>query len=254
MSVLDQGAHSGLASGIVPSSFRIIRTLLDRIEDSSTGRVLIPEFAADVPESRVAQARVVADTGILPADDFAWADLTRPVHDSPVEQLLDSTWEPTISYIGVDGMPGLQDAGSVLRASTTLMLSLRTPPTTDTAAAAAAMAHELTRNPPYRARVDAVVTEADDGWNASPTSPWLQAALDRSSVAHFGRESRSMGLGGSIPFITMLGESYPDAQYVITGALGPGSNAHGPNEFLDLRTAQRISACLAEILDSHATR
>ena len=63
-----------------------------------------------------------------------------------------------------------------------------------------------------------------------------------------------MGEGGSIPFMAMLGKRYPKTQFVVTGVLGPHSNAHGPNEFLDVPTAKKVSACIADVLADHAAR
>ena len=49
----------------------------------------------------------------------------------------------------------------------------------------------------------------------------------------------------------MLGEKFPQAQFVVTGVLGPKSNAHGPNEFLHVGYAKKLTACVAYILEKH---
>jgi acetylornithine deacetylase/succinyl-diaminopimelate desuccinylase-like protein len=172
----------------------------------------------------------------------------------PTEQLLARTWYATLSVTGVDGIPPVESAGNVLRPHTSLHLSIRLPPTCDHDAALAAIAASLTSDPPYGAHVTFEDGHAGPGWNAPAFADWLQTAIDEASAANFGNGSRAFGEGGSIPFMGMLGEMFPDAQFVITGVLGPGSNAHGPNEYLHLPTARRITSCLATVLDAHAKR
>jgi acetylornithine deacetylase/succinyl-diaminopimelate desuccinylase-like protein len=251
--VLDAGAHSGQASGVVPSSFRIVRQLLDRIEDSANGRVLVPELHVDIPDNRLQEvARTVDAIPFRPADEFPFAGSTRPMTDDPVEQFLAVSWRPTVSYIAADGFPPFDRAGNVLRPSTTLTLSFRLPPTCDHTAALAAIERTLVADPPNGAIVR-FEGESAPGWNAPAFAPWLTAALDDASTAAFGQPARTFGEGGSIPFMGMLGKRFPAAQFVVTGALVPGSNAHGPNEFLHLPTARRVTECIARLLGAHAS-
>ena len=250
--VLDAGAHSGQASGVVPSSFRIIRQLLDRVEDSATGRVLLPELHAEVPDDRLREVtETVAAIPFRPAHEFPFAGSTQPMTDDPLEQFLAVSWRPTLSYVAVDGFPPFDRAGNVLRPSTTLTLSFRLPPTCDHAAALAAIERMLTADPPSGATVR-VKGGSAPGWNAPAFAAWLTAGLDEASTAAFGHPARTFGEGGSIPFMGMLGERFPDAQFVVTGALVPGSNAHGPDEFLHLPTARRVTECIARLLGAHA--
>ncbi|MFT3853961.1 MAG: M20/M25/M40 family metallo-hydrolase [Ilumatobacteraceae bacterium] len=251
--ILREGVHSGEASGVVPSSFRILRQLLDRIEDSATGRILLPELHVEIPADRRRQA---TETGaeFHIEDDYPFVDGARPMTDGPAEQLLARTWLPTLSVTGVDGIPPVAGAGNVLRPTTALQLSLRIPPTCDPDRALAAVTEALTADPPYGARVTFADGVAAPGWNAPSFAPWLEAALDHASEATFGQPARTFGEGGTIPFMGMLGAMFPDAQFVVTGVLGPGSNAHGPNEFLDLAAARRITAALAMLLPAHARR
>jgi acetylornithine deacetylase/succinyl-diaminopimelate desuccinylase-like protein len=141
----------------------------------------------------------------------------------------------------------------VLRPSTALRLSVRLPPTCDSHAATAALAAALTADAPYGANVHFERSEHADGWNAPSFAPWLRAALDDASQRCFGAPAAAFGEGGSIPFMGMLGARFPEAQFVVTGVLGPQSNAHGPNEFLHLPTARRVTAVLALALDDAAT-
>ncbi len=252
--VLREGVHSGAASGVVPSTFRIIRQLLDRIEDAETGRVLLPRLHVDIPADRRAQIEETASEFTI-GDDFPWVhDHVQPMETDPVEQLLATTWRPTVSYIGSEGMPEVAKAGNVLRPQTTLQVSVRLPPTCDPAVALDELTQALTADPPYDAKVEFLDAHAGPGWNAPEFAPWLDAALTEASITAFGEPHRAFGEGGSIPFMGMLGERFPEAQFVVTGALGPDSNAHGPNEYLDVTTARRITRVVAHLLHSHATR
>ncbi len=253
--VLEEGVHSGDASGVVPSSFRVMRRLLDRIDDADTGIVADPAFGAEIPEARRHQAAVAAEA----LGDGVWAkfpfvDGMQPATPDLTELVLNRTWRPALSITGVDGLPGLDQAGNVLRPGTALKLSLRLAPTADAARASERLRELLEADPPSGARVRFEPDEPGGGWDAPPLAPWLESAIDAASRAHFGRPAVFMGEGGSIPFMGMLGEKFPDAQFLITGVLGPGSNAHGPNEFLHLPTGKRVTACVAQILDLHARR
>ncbi len=251
--VLEEGVHSGSASGVVPSSFRVARLLLDRLEDAATGEMRLPELHCEIPEEVRGQVARSADrvAGDLV---FPFAGDTRPVTDDPVELLLNRTWRPTLSVVGFDGAPAPGAAGNVLRPGTRLQLSVRLPPLVDADEAARAIVERLTADPPYGARVTVSGVEAAAGWAAPPLEPWLAAALDNAGEAHFGAPAGFLGEGGSIPFMGMLGERFPGAQFVVTGVLGPGSNAHGPNEFLDLEFGRRLTACVADLLDAHGRR
>lgn len=255
VAVLQEGVHSGMASGIVPSSFRIVRALLDRIENPATGELLLKELHAQIPPARLEQARAAA--GVLGAsvhEKIPFIPGAQPTSRDPVELLLDSTWRPTLSVTGVDGIPALENAGNVLRPFTALKLSFRLPPGVDADRAAAAVKHALERESPYGAQVSFEVASAMGGWDAPATEPWLERACQSASRNFFGRDAMYMGVGGTIPFMGMLAEKFPRTQFLVTGVLGPQSNAHGPNEFLDIETGKRVTACVAEIVAAHARR
>jgi acetylornithine deacetylase/succinyl-diaminopimelate desuccinylase-like protein len=249
--VLTEGVHSGAASGIVPSSFRIARQLLSRIEDERTG-VLTREFQVEVPPARAAEARAVAEvlTGER-AERFPVVDGMRYAQDDPVALLLANTWAPALAVIGAAGLPAPADGGNVLRPSTSLKLSLRIPPTLDAAAASRRLKEILESDPPYGARVRYEAAHPSPGWDAPATAPWLLEAVHATSERHFGLPAMFTGLGGSIPFMAMLGTRFPRAQFFITGTGGPGSNAHGPNEFLHVPYAERLTACVADLIAAH---
>ena len=252
--VLAEGWHSGIAGGLVPSSFRLARILLDRIEDSASGCVLLETAHADIPPHRAAEARAMADRLGGTGERFGLVGDLRLMEDDPAEGLLARTWRPALSVTGADGLPPTASAGNVLRPYTTLKLSLRLPPTASAEAAAAEFLDRLSSDPPLDASVSVDILECADGWNAPELSPWLADALDDSAVRRFGQPAQLFGVGGSIPFIAVLGEMFPQAQFVVTGVLGPGSNAHGPNEFLHLAFAEKLTNCIADILHAEATR
>ena len=253
--VLSEGVHSGDASGIVPSSFRILRQLLDRLDDSATGQVRVEALHVAVPPERLAQARAAAATlGSAVFDKFPWCGATRPMADDLTELVLNRTWRPALSVTGAEGLPALGIAGNVLRPSTTVKLSMRIPPRLDPQVATQAMKHLLEADPPSGATVTFSSDKASSGWDAPPLEPWLAGAVERASRTYFGQPAMAMGEGGTIPFMAMLGERYPAAQFLITGVLGPQSNAHGPNEFLHVPTAKRLTACVAQVLAEHAAR
>ncbi len=253
--VLSEGVHSGDASGIVPSSFRVIRQLLDRVEDAASGRLKLDTFHVDIPEQRRGQAQVCADIlGDSVWQQYPFTGDTRPMGDDRTELVLNRTWRPSLSYTGAGGFPDLADAGNVLRPHSALKLSFRLPPTADHQVCTAAARELLESDPPSGATVSFHAEKGANGWNAPELAPWLEQAVDAASRSHFGNPPGYMGEGGSIPFMGMLGDKFPAAQFLITGVLGPASNAHGPNEFLHLPTGKRLTACVAHVLHAHSTR
>jgi acetylornithine deacetylase/succinyl-diaminopimelate desuccinylase-like protein len=251
--VLREGVHSGAASGIVASSVRVLRALLARVEDANTGDLLLEELEVAVPPQRQAQARAAAAAlGDTVFRKLPFAGTTRPVTDDVFELLVNNTWRPTLSVTGADGLPGVGSAGNVLRPYTALKLSFRLPPTLDPQPAARVLTRALTEDPPYGATVSFRVESAMGGWNAPPVAPWLEQSMQQASREIFGKDAMYMGTGGSIPFMGMLGERFPATQFLVTGVLGPQSNAHGPNEFLHIATGKRLTACVARVLADHA--
>lgn len=255
--ILTEGVHSGDASGLVPSSFRIMRQVLDRLEDSKTGRLLPASFHCEVPGERLDQARATA--AILGEEvykRFPWAhadcggsvQTALPTTTDPVQALINRTWTPTLSVTGAEGFPSLQDAGNVLRPYTAFKLSLRLPPLVDAASAVDELKTLLEDNAPYQAKVTFEPGGAATGWNAPSMTGWFQQALDAASQAHFGAPCGYIGQGGTIPLMNMLSQGFPTAQMMVCGVLGPRSNAHGPNEFLHVPYAKRLTAAVAEVI------
>jgi acetylornithine deacetylase/succinyl-diaminopimelate desuccinylase-like protein len=255
--ILTEGIHSGDASGLVPSSFRIMRQVLDRLEDSGTGRLLPASFHCEVPAERLAQAQA---TAAILGDElfkrFPWAHhdcggatvSALPTTTDPVEALLARTWRPTLSVTGADGFPDIANAGNVLRPYTAFKLSLRLPPLVEAAPAVQQLKALLEDNAPYQAKVTFEGLSSATGWNAPSTTPWFEQALQDASQAHYGAACATIGQGGTIPLMNMLSQGFPTAQMMVCGVLGPRSNAHGPNEFLHLDYARRLTASVAQVI------
>ena len=250
--VLEEGVHSGDASGIVPSSFRLLRQLLSRIEDENTGRILVDGLHVDIPADRLAQAKKVAEVlGDEVYDKFPFLPGMTPMADDLTELVLNRTWRPALSVTGADGMPPLSSAGNVLRPFTSVKLSLRLPPTLEGKRGGELLQETLLRDPPNGAEVSLALEKASTGWNAPAMAPWLERAIDIASEEFFGKPAMYMGEGGTIPFMGMLGEKFPGAQFMITGVLGPHSNAHGPNEFLHIPMGKKVTASVARVIAEH---
>jgi acetylornithine deacetylase/succinyl-diaminopimelate desuccinylase-like protein len=253
VSLLTEGVHSGDGTGVVAASERVIRVLLDRIDDSHTGKIKLDALATQIPKARVLQAEKTAQViGDAVWDHFPYNGSAVPLSKDNTELILNRTWRPGLAITGADGWPPIGNAGNVLRPSTKLKLSIRIPPRVDPNAAAAAVKQALEKDPPYGAKVTFDDIGANAGWDAPEMAPWLEQALDAGSRAYFGKPAMYMGEGGTIPFMYMLGEKFPKAQFCITGVLGPGSNAHGPNEFLHIPTARKLTLCVADVLAAHA--
>ena len=257
--ILTEGVHSGDASGVVPSSFRILRQVLDRLEDSATGRLLPESFHCQLPTDRAEQVQAAAAIlGEQAWRTFPWAcgadgGATLPTTTDPVQALLNRTWRPTLSVTGVDGLPEMGSAGNVLRPFTAFKLSLRLPPLVDGHQASMTLKTLLEDNAPYNARVTfhpdgRAGALGANGWNAPTLAPWLEAALNTASQAQFGAPVAYIGQGGTIPLMSLLQQGFPQAQMMVCGVLGPKSNAHGPNEFLHVPYAKRLTAAVAQVI------
>lgn len=253
--VLEEGVHSGYASGVVPSSFRVLRQLISRLEDEETGKVIPDYLYSPIPEQRLQQTEAMAEAlgdGVWQA--YPFVEGVEPMAENNVERILNRTWRPALSYTGIGGVPELDSAGNVLRPYTALKLSMRLPATVDGETASQAMKETLEANPPSNARVSFEFDHAASGWNAPEIAPWLHESLEKASQASYGRGVMYMGEGGTIPFMAMLGDFFPEAQFMITGVLGPQSNAHGPNEFLHIPFARKLTTCVAQVIVDHCQR
>jgi acetylornithine deacetylase/succinyl-diaminopimelate desuccinylase-like protein len=250
--LLKEGVHSGDGSGVAASSFRVVRQLLSRLENEKTGEILIRDFHVSLSAQTIEQAAYTAQVlGDKVYTKFPFGRGVRPVNANPVELILNQTWRPALAITGAAGLPSLQDAGNVLRPMTALRVSLRIPPGCNAVSSGKRLKELFETDPPYGAHVQFEIGQCAEGWSAPALSPWLAQATDRASEKFFGEKAAYMGEGGSIPFMDMLGKRFPQAQFLITGVLGPNSNAHGPNEFLHIPTGEKLTCCIAHILADH---
>lgn len=246
--ILEEGQHSGVAGGIVPSSFRILRELLERVESAATGKLHECLFV-DIPsEVRGQLVRVAQSIGPSIISKYPWVEGAAPHTDDLAELLVANAWQPSLATVGLGGAPAIQDAGNTLRPSTEAKLVFRLPPTLDARIAAETIKAILERDPPYGAKVQFELETPQTGWSAPPEQPWLAQSLQDCSNKYFNKPAMHMGMGGTIPFMKMLGDAYPSTQFMVTGVLGPKSNAHGPNEFLHIKTAKRLTCCVADVI------
>ena len=241
---LREGIHSG-ASGFIPSTFRILRELLSRIEDEKTGEIVLKDLTANIPQHRINEVKKLVS---VLGNNKIENTFVAPSTPDPVEAWLRMTWRPALSVVGADGLPSLKNAGNVLRPYTSLKLSIRIPPTVDQFTAQEAIKKALLKNPPYGAKISLKFEEPAAGWNAPEMKKWLAKSIENASNVCFGKSACSLGEGGTIPFMAMLGEEFPQAQFIITGVLGPNSNAHGPNEFLHIPYAKKLTSAIALII------
>jgi acetylornithine deacetylase/succinyl-diaminopimelate desuccinylase-like protein len=252
VNILQNGVHSGDATGVVASSFRVVRQLLSRLEDETTGQIKASDFHVEIPQQRIDQAGVCASVlGNNVYERFPWVDGAHAIKEDATDAIISRTWRPGLAITGAAGLPGLDDAGNVMRPFTSVKLSLRIPPMLDADKATAALKQLMEKDPPYGATVEFEAEQGAGGWNAPEFSPWLLESAQNASQRYFGREAVYMGEGGTIPFMGMLGEKFPKAQFFITGVLGPESNAHGPNEFLHIPMGKRLTCCVAQLLADH---
>ncbi|MCH7612520.1 MAG: M20/M25/M40 family metallo-hydrolase [Candidatus Marinimicrobia bacterium] len=253
--ILKEGIHSGGGSGIAPSSFRIIRQLLSRLEDEKSGQIVVEDLHIDIPNCRMEEVETMVDVlGDEVFNTLPWVDGAGPMTDDKVEMVLNNTWRPMLSVVGADGIPAVKNGGNVLRPYTTLKLSLRIPPTLDADFAQQTIENVLLKYPPYGAKVSLIFEKTATGWETPLLSQWLDYAIQTASETVFGKQALAMGEGGTIPFMSMLEEKFPNAQFVITGVLGPQSNAHGPNEFLHIPYAKKLTACIGIIIEAFKTK
>lgn len=250
---LTQGVHSGAAGGVVPSVFTVLRLLLDRIEDSATSKIRVPELNSSVPDQQLHHANILAKAQESESINthFPFANATLPLSSNRAELILNQTWHPALAVTGLEGLPNPTRAGNVIIPNLSVKLSMRIPPNLDPKPGVAALKRILETNPPYQAEVSYIPEEANAGWLAPSLSPWLAEANEQASQLFFNKPAMYMGEGGTIPFMGMLGAKFPQAQFLITGVLGPFSNAHGPNEFLHINMAKNLTACIAFIIAAH---
>jgi len=247
-----EGVHSGDASGVVPDTFRILRMLLDRLEDPLTGE-MHKDLQVEIPTERYNQAVDVANLLKEKMQQcFPFIPSGKPVDPDHVKIYINRIWKSTLTVTGIDYIPAVANAGNVLRPETRVKLSIRLPPTLKGDKAVKSIQEILTTNPPYGAEVVLDDICIGNGWNAPFISKSLDESINQASLNIFGKEAVYMGEGGSIPFMDILAEKFPKCQFIVTGILGPNTNAHGPNEFLHIPYTKKFIACLVQIVSQAA--
>lgn len=238
--------HSGMATGLVPSTFRIARILLSRIEDAATGEVLLREaHAPEIPATRIEQCRLIAaqlgDRSHAIVSPLPGAEL---LSKDNAELLLAKAWKPGLAVTGCDGIPSVGDGSNVMRTRTALKLSLRLPPGVNAEVTAAALKRVLEADPPYGAKVTYTAVSAGNGWKGPDLSGKIDVAMREATRAVFGGVPLYYGEGGSIPLCNKFQELWPDAQLLVSGCAGTDSNPHGYDESLNLEYTGKFSALL----------
>ena len=247
--VAEHGMHSGLVSGIAPSSFMIARALLDRIENAQTGEMTAEALNVEIPPVRLEQMKRYAETvgeGVFA--DIPWAGGTHARSSDPFETVVMNTWKPQLCVTGAEGIPSVESAGNVLRAYTKLKLSVRLPPTADGARALEWLIETLTAKPMFGCRVTVENAHAEGGWNAPQETSRFKQAVAEAAQDCFGSDPVYCGCGGSIGILPLFDKFFGSPQYLLTGVLGPESNAHGPNEMLRLDYLKKLTRAVAQII------
>jgi len=244
--VSHEGIHSGNSGGTIPSSFRIQRILLDRIEDSSSGKVLIPEMHIEIDQEIRQKAKSLAEVvGNSIWEQFPTVDTLESIADSTEDMILAMNWEPTLSIIGADGMPPVRVAGNVLRTNTDLKLSFRIPPGVDSEKAIEKAKQILESDPPFGSEVSFTPDSCADGFRAPSMEGKVRDAIEKASLSVTGLQPLATWTGGTIPFMAMMQGKYPDAMFLCTGPSGPGNNAHGPDEKMHIPSAKKLTVVLS---------
>ena len=250
------GYHSGEVGGIIPETFRIVRSLLDRVDDSASG-MAAPEFQVEIPEWARREAQVMAElSGDSMHAKYDYHEGCRPMDvDNLAEMYLNNTWRANLSITGASGLPDTSIAGNVVRASTSVKLSLRLPPSKNPQEAEAALIEKLTTNVPYNAKVTAKGGHMGSGWCMKDMPEWLDTAMRKAGRDFFdGRDTGTYGMGGSIPFLAELGKMYPESTIMAFGLIGPKANAHAPNECINLTYAKKLTCALSHLIAEVAAK
>jgi acetylornithine deacetylase/succinyl-diaminopimelate desuccinylase-like protein len=241
---------------VVPSSFRVLRKLISRVEDEGTGEVKPDALKAAIPADIAENARSVAamfKEHVYENCRFASVNgrKVKPVSNDISELILNRTWRTQLSVTGMDGFPSVKDAGNVTLPYVSANLSFRLPPTIKGSFAADFIKKMLEDDPPYDADITFNVENYGDGWLMPAASGWLSTALKKSSLAFFGKDVMYRAEGGSIPFMGMLNAMFGKPQFFVTGVGGHDTNAHGPDESVNIPMVRRVAMCVAQVLSAH---
>lgn len=245
------GYHSGEVGGIIPETFRVMRTLLERVDDSATGEVRLPECKVEIPEWAQKEAEFMAGlSGDMLYKKYDTLEGTQAMHQDSLKDLyLNNTWRPNLSITGASGLPDIAVAGNVVRGATSVRLSMRLPPGCNPAQATAAIEKAMTTDVPYNLKVECHGGHEGSGWCMKDLEPWLDTSMRKAGADFFdGKDTGTYGMGGSIPFLSELGAMYPAATILALGLIGPKANAHAPNECINLTYAKKLTCALSHLI------
>lgn len=248
--ILTLAEHSGCASGIVPSTFRILRQVLSRIEDQETGKILLKTAQLEIPQHIFEAAKHTANIlGDEIYTAFHLVEGARPADNDVVQLILNNTWRSTLCIIGAEGFPELKDASNALRPYTKVKLSLRIPPLVNSVKVGEELKAVLEKNPPYGARINfSFEFPPEDAWEATGVSgTWLSKAFDEASEIFCNEKAATVGAGGSIGTLPIISNVFPKSVFLLPGCAGPGSGSHGINEFLHIPFAKKMTCGLAYV-------
>lgn len=248
VSVLSEGVHSGDASGVTPSVFRIARQLLERVESVKTGEV-VSDFHVNIPSDKYTQAeKVIKIVGKGKESEFPFLEGVKTTEEDAFRNYLNRTWKPQLTVIGVSGLPECKVAGNVCHPYVDFKISLRLPPTLDGQTAINMLKDIIVKDPPYNAKVEILSPIFGNGWNCNTYSDKFLKNLNELSLKEFGKEAMLIGEGGSIPFVGEFQKKFNDAVFMVTGILGPKTNAHGPDEFLPIEFLKHVATVIGQLI------
>jgi acetylornithine deacetylase/succinyl-diaminopimelate desuccinylase-like protein len=247
------GVHSGHGSGVMPSSFRLARQLLSRLEDEKTGEILPEWLHLEINDEMKKTCSEIVKMKGDEMKDFPLLEGVKKQVEDPLDIFITMNLKPSLSVIGADGIPPIESAGNVLRTNTDLKISIRTPPGMKASVVAKKVQKLLEENPPNGAHVTAKMTEVADGFLSPQLPESISSALEDACKEFYGNNSMSLFIGGTIPVMAMLQSRYSDSKFIITGAGGPGGNAHGPDEKLHIPTAKKVTKCMSSAVAGMAS-
>lgn len=125
---------------------------------------------------------------------------------------------------------------------------MRLPPNMDAHKANQHVKDKLTTDVPHNCKVEIHGDHNGNGWCMKDPEPWFHEVMNSASKNFYGKEYGSYGMGGSIPFLAQLGGLYANTFIVALGVLGPQSNAHAPDECINLAFAKKLTQCMSHLI------
>ncbi|CAI2368334.1 unnamed protein product [Moneuplotes crassus] len=248
VSIAKDAFHSGICGGAMPETFRIANNLLDRLEDPITKRM--EKFEVEIEDRFKEEAKNIV--GLVGTDlykDFKLLEGCRPIHHDNLEEMyLNINWRPALAVCGADGLPTLSKAGNVVRASTSLRLKIRLPPSLDAKEMCDEVVKTLSEDVPFGAKIEFDDVSSGSGWVMKDLKEETSKAIHESSEEFYEKKAGLYGIGGSIPFLKTLEGIYPETEILAMGVGGNDCNIHAPDETLDIPYMKKFIPTLSHIL------